>query len=774
MTIRKQYQTIKELRIFLKQEKAPKLFLDIETLRYNKIAKKPSDFKNKTYSVAISWWDEKRNPDTVYIYKSHNFDEFFFLLNDTSRTDGISRMTNITIYIHNGNKYDNHFLLHELKRNFELDKRANLYKKNSIDPHNVITKKDLKPFDYAVAESRVKSKNNLELVFKIKKATVTVTDTLPKTAESLKQVGLKLLKAGLIPEEFTKTEFDYTCFDIDADMTSAQIERHARQSFKSLTPKQHVYIDNDVIMLACLKKYFSIIYHGFDFNKATQTLNTLEHYKSAGLLATYQLTGKIGKSHFKLSDFYFSGHNLFNHIKMFYRGGLNFYNSQYIGKTIRGRFFSIDINSSYPASMYFGNIPTILHSYGTNQVPTSHTLDKSRYELFSVEPEFFNGMLKRIKSRIIREMLVKMFPVTSGYVRINTNTVRLIEFFSGGYTYTRLVVKDWLTYDTKRFGGKEVLADLYKDKTNGKSDVFIEFDEHMQGTRTELPPKEHFTDEQYQSFKTLLNGIYGAPALRAFYNRFEYDPESDTHTNRINGHKNTERNVLFSAFVTSLSTLNLLSPLASLSASEIDKYFIYADTDSLYLNYEIFHKINPAILNPIDLGKWDVEHSNITDMHVLNHKKYAYHTFEKGKHENHVRSGGINKSAFDLAMPFDDFIATQFHDGKEIKATRSILTKEQQICIYEGLIKMEKGSTYPDSLTPELDLRREILINDIRNEILNNPDEQDGDDALYFESNLGTFSISDVFPPDDIIEDKKPIQDYFEQQVNLGLVLSLI
>ena len=59
-----------------------------------------------------------------------------------------------------------------------------------------------------------------------------------------------------------------------------------------------------------------------------------------------------------------------------------------------------------------------------------------------------------------------------------------------------------------------------------------------------------YSQEEIMLSKVVLNGLYGIPALRSHFNLFRRD-EDGFLVNHENGYKNSERNLLFSTFVTS-------------------------------------------------------------------------------------------------------------------------------------------------------------------------------------------------------------------------------
>ena len=211
-----------------------------------------------------------------------------------------------------------------------------------------------------------------------------------------------------------------------------------------------------------------------------------------------------------------------------------------------------------------------------------------------------------------------------------------------------------------------------------------------------------------------------------------YLDEGKQYTNIINGHKNTERNILFSTFVTSQALYNLLVPLMYLSQSQIDDSFIYCDTDSLYLKSKIRDKLPSHLFDSISLGKWDVENEHIQKIYVLNHKKYAYLT-DKGIT---VRCAGVGLDSFNLfSSPF-----RRGGDGAKIINQKSIFNEQETISIYPSVTYMDKGETYATHFNFLDEIKKDMLLESLKEEL------KDGmEDALYIESEIGAFSIHDIF-----------------------------
>src|SRR5699024_226261 len=229
--------------------------------------------------------------------------------------------------------------------------------------------------------------------------------------------------------------------------------------------------------------------------------NILESYNTNNL-TSFQLLNRIGqgkeKREIRYTDYQFSNQNFYDYLKPFYRGGLNFYNQFFIGKII-GNVFGMDIHSSYPYAMHNFKIPTYIKDYEEHEKPKEVNINYSddEYSLFQISKETFDHMiLDQIDSVILRQILVKYY---------STN-----DFNN--------------TYDIQ--------------KTEQENDVI-------------------YSREEIDNSKVNLNGLYGIPALRPYFNLFRKDNEGEYY-NVENGHKNAERNIVFSIFVTSVSLWNLL------------------------------------------------------------------------------------------------------------------------------------------------------------------------------------------------------------------------
>lgn len=740
--IRGNYDGYKQFIKSNKNSRSMVLYWDIETLQYNQKAgrRKPSEYKNVTYSVAIGYQDGEKIEVVVF----PSFREFFEVTFDILKGNRkkISCNARIDMIAHNNNKYDNHYLLHDLLHFYEVT-RENQYLKNALDNDDTVQMKEAKKrgkTENLVLEKRVKSSINLDLEFWLNGVHFKTIDNFMKTTASIKTLGKKLKDLGFLTDDELKTEFDYEVFNLDEDMTENTAHEYAYQCYKTLDDKQMTYIFNDVIILGQSHIHYSDMFPNFDYSKITFSMNILDSYLNSEL-TRLQLLNKYGNQEFINSKYRFGEENYYDYVKSFYRGGLNMYNSKYVGQLVHDDCFSIDINSSYPFVMYNEKIPTYLRDYdiyNQEQFISVDTNNQDIYTLYRMTKESFNiFILNDIKSDIIKQILVKYYS-NHDYVNINTFTLKLIERITD-INIKQLPVISWITYDCEYFGARDIIHENYFIKTQGKLKNKIEMRTPYDYTITDEKNDTVYSQEEILLSKTVLNGLYGIPALRSHFNLFRLN-ELQEIENTVNGYKNNERNILFSTFVTSVALFNLLTPLFSLTQSEIDDCFIYCDTDSLYLKKKIKDKLPHELFDKISLGKWDIENETIKGIYVLNHKKYAYYSLDDNK--IHVKSGGIPHNAFNTNMSFDEFINTQFYDGSTIKNLKSIYNRQGTISLYPSETKIDKGLPYPNEFREIDDERRKQLIERLQKEL-----STELEDFMYIESELGTFSQADIFKP---------------------------
>ena len=769
----KDFRNTKEFETYLldnKTKKNIKLFYDIETLRYNEESVyidgyKPTRYKNIMYSFAISFFDFEDELKTVSFFNFSEFVRFILKVTKNKTNDKSRYKPMIELIAYNNNKYDNHFLLREAL--IYLDESIickNMYLKNSIIHDFETSKKDLtkdEKFNGVFLEKRIKSANNLEFEFYYHNLSFKTSDFLMKTNTNLKTIGKKLFDLNLIDEVHLKTDFNYREFDVYEDMTDNQALVYARKVYDNLNAEQNVYIENDVIILALGYKNYHIIYQGFSLDKLTFSSNVLESYKTNDL-ASFQLLNKTLDNQAKVdyTKFEYQDMNFYDYLKGFYKGGLNFYNDRYIATTLKCRLFSIDLNSSYPYAMDNFDIPTFMYDFSRFVEQTKIDIKyNNHYFLYTVDKNIFNvEILSLIRSKVFRQMLVKYYSTSNSYVSINSNTLKMIQDVMH-ISITQLTVISYIEYETVAFGAKHKLEEYYFIKSQGKIDNVLDMTTPYEYEILDEINEHVFSQSEIDISKVYMNGIYGIPALRPYFNVF-YKMTDGQIENRQNNFRNSKRNILFSVFVTSVSLYNLLSPLQYLSSSEIDDGFVYCDTDSLYIKYAYFDKLPSELFDSIRLGAWDIENKNISSFYVLNHKKYAYYTEDEQKIK--IRSGGIRHSTFNTDMSFDEFVKTQFHDGAYVENTRSLMNEQGVITIYEAKTKLEKGGLYPSVFSGFMNNARADLMSEIKKDIMNGLE-----DFMYIESDLGSFSQREIFETKETTKDtyRLEILQYVHQQL---------
>lgn len=738
------------------------LFFDIETYQYNEAAGKefPSAYKNMTFSVAVSWVEN----GLVEYELFPNFKIMFDQIIDVYKN--VKKKPTIILNAHNTNKYDNHFLQYDLCYYYPHVTVENYFLNTATnEKSNVLTLKlkdlKLKHKKGIILEKRIKSSINLEMIFYLEGIKFETEDNWVKTNSSLKMLGNKLKRLGVVTDDELKTDFNYTKHNLKEDLSDQEARVYAQKIFDGLTPDELKYIRNDVILLAKSVFYYAELFKGFDYSKMTFTSNILESYNTNDL-TSFQLLNRIGegkeKREIRYTDYHFANVNFYDYLKPFYRGGLNFYNQFFVGKIITDGVFSMDIHSSYPFAMHNFKIPTYIKDFEEHETPIEMSVRYSddEFSLYQLSKETFDTLvLDQIQSIILKQILVKYYS-TNEFVNINSYTFRMIENITG-LRFESIPAYSRVTFETEYFGSREQIEEFYKVKTQGKYKEKLDFHSPYDIEITDQINDVLYSDEEVDNSKVNLNGLYGIPALRPFFNLFRKNKDGEYY-NVENGHKNAERNIVFSIFVTGVSLWNLLNPLKYLTQKEIDQNFIYCDTDSLYFKKQVQHKIPADLFTEFALGTWALEHENMTHFYVLNHKKYAFidpdDLDKKGKPKGiQVRSGGIPHDSFDRDMTFEEFIRTQFSDGVEVKTLKSIYNNQQTISIYESLTKLEVGKGYRIRSSGKMyDHLKENMFEEIRKQ-----SDDLNSDVLYIESTIGTFSLSDIFPYKNEVKKKEKL-----------------
>lgn len=758
-------QNQNELLDFLKKFKGKKvsLFADIETFTCNKIEgiEHPTKYHSFTYSLAIAYFNDSDFPK-VSVF--NNFYDFFEKVKERK----IRKSLSFDLVFHNGEKFDNHFFIEEMQSYYNLPVYTE-YNKSATNTANKNARK-MSTFDSEekkhglVLESRIKSSNNVAVKAYVHGRRVEFIDSFKKMNTSIAVLGKMLLNNNLITEEYLKTDFDYDCFDKDEDIDRETVKTYIRKCFESLNNKQMIYIRNDVIILALGVKHYKTLFYGFDFTKMTFTQNIKEEYSKYNKLAEFQLLKTDGRfSHLKLNDYQICGMSGFDYFRSFYKGGLNLYNDNYIGKIINKNGFSIDLNSSYPTVMYKEKLPTYLIAMNEKKSIANYDYNNNDImSFFTMSIENANKyILSKIKSKVVRNAIVKYYNSKDGLVYYNTVLLRLLSKITKQEFYS-LPVESSATFQCEYFGARDVIARNYFIKTQGKMEnkLACEIDTidplNIEMTNEPKPAKYNFSDEMVQGSKVLLNGIYGVPALRIHFDIFKR--VGDDFENVKNGFTNKERNIVFSAGVTAFAFHNLLSPLQYLTDEEIDNYFWYADTDSLYMDKRALEKFPKSMFHKMNLGGWDIEHENITKFYAFNHKKYCL--YDNGIV---VRCGGVSKSLIKEWIKhshddFEFFVKCYFSDGTIVPSTRSIRNEFNTISIYNSTAKLDKGFSYFDSYILQNEKELDKIKSQIRDEIAN----QNSNELLYIETPYGAIGSNEVIPNQEVPENNN-IRELIEE-----------
>ena len=703
------------------------VFFDIETLKTNTGAKNPKDYIVREYSVSVEYKKGKKSFELLFPSLNAMLQHLLHLRNKHFR-----------LIAHNGRRFDYHFLRRTLLDYYGLIPLTG-FKEAYIDHGDEFKLDDFKGQDNWLLEYRIKAKTNLDMIFNIDGRDFTTEDSYPHFQCSIKTLGELLVHHGLIGNDDEKLSYDYDRYDKVEKLDN--VREYCNSVFNQLSDHERHYVRNDTHILHMAWLNYDTLFPGFDITKKTLSLNILAAY-SVNALAEFQLVNKYMVKYsdrpqkIEYTDFEFNGENLFKYIHRYYHGGLNFYNDKKLG-TIVHNLVHIDINSSYPTVMYNELFPTQLLGYIDKE--TAITLNDEYYYLLQIPTYWLQNILKTIPSINVRKMIVKYFPSSDGYVYLQSPHIYLFEQFTKKH-YDSIPIRSALIFNKKPFGGRKVIEAKYRFKTEAK--------------------QKGWSKHAVYTTKVILNGIYGIPALRPYFNVFKYD--DGELTSHPFGYKNTERNILFAAAVTAYAVKNLLMPLTH-NVKGLDKGYVYTDTDSHFLTKEYWETIKDYVdIHPTRLGAWDMEHKHIKDMYVLNHKKYAL-VNDKDKIE--VYCGGIPKDAFNTDMPFKQFIKTQFSDGCEIKNLKNTYTHDGVMCLYMSTTQISIGNEYPEKYSKELELVRSIYMAKALQMILENP----LDDAMYIETDVGSFGEGDlqemmynistgrVYPVDELIRMEKLI-----------------
>lgn len=670
----------------MKSRKTLQVFFDIETFRYNLNIDQVTQTKASEYSVSYLYEKNGKVHEKV-VPTIHDMLEDLLALPNKK----------FELIAFNGEGFDFNFLFKSIQEHYGVIPKNN-YVKNAITHKYEVKKKDFKDDSDYLLEQHVKASSKIELEFRINGNEFKTTDAYPKFQCSLKTGGEMLELKGIHQHKQEYKKENYSKFDISKDMTFPERVKYQYECFNKLTDEDKDYVMNDTRTLYQLYKHYNDIQpEGFDLKAHTLTQNIGKQYE-INEMASFQLFHKVPEKlaneldlkyqnrRLSYSDYAFRKKDgeiqtIYDYMRKAYNGGLNAFNEKYLGKVLHGSFRHIDLNSSYPSVMYNESLPLFIEDF--SKVPCIIAFNSRKNYIIEVDKKVLDNFMDDVESETVKKMIVQYLNIVnqdSVYLTdVHLNTINL--FKKKPYKRIKIPVLSFMKFSKKKFGARKVIIENYKEKNRLK----------------ELKIKAKTTEEAneidlaIQNRKKLINGIYGVPALRPYYPLFERIngelvniKDSEDHL----GFRNSERNILFSLFVTAYAFRNLITPL-SYNVKGVDDGFIYADTDSIFMTEEYWNTIKDNVnIDKTELGAWDMEHDNISAIVVLNHKKYAFQFYDKKdkRQRIEVHAGGIVLSSFkaDEYTDLDKFYKERFHVGVKVISQRSVLTKEGTIAIYES------------------------------------------------------------------------------------------
>lgn len=741
-------------------------YCDIETLQVNTKAfqsNKKSDVKTFMYSHCVSFpW--KGEVKTICFANGYDFLLAFTLIAEPhSETQTIGgkkkrkRYIEIELHYFNGRKFDNHFIIQDT-----LKKDWGCVEGNFVRAKTKDTPDEYKSIPYAnpneVLTNRVRTSTSADaqayLAYGDYSFYVKFVDDFPKFSMPLRKVGEMLNEMDIITKDDLKTEFEYDAFNKINDMEYIEAREYCYEVFKQLNTEQMRYIFNDTRILCYAMLYFREVMYGFDPNKETMTQNVMEAYKKPNgvynvavdiqLFRNVQgLDSKHKGFHQQLSEYVLDcGKNLALWLNCFYFGGACHYNDEKVGQKLAVRWGSMDSNSHYPSSycrhdLPLGNAVDWDCFKHPTKIPVHWNTDEVT-AFYEVPIYYFNWLLDHCPSHYMRtgifHYLNRPNDPNSRYLT-NIHLKAMLE--NCNIPIETVTVTNYLVIENKPFAGKETVFEFYRIKTEAGTKTKIIYMDgtpfHIKVTQEQLPA--HMIGKaKKQNAKHCVNNLYGLPAIRPAYARYITDASGELY--RIpNGHKNSERNVLFSIATTAWAWFHLWQPLQGVDPKEVDQALIYQDTDSLYMEEWLLDRLlkeKPDLFDPNNLGCWDIEHRGDL-FYVATHKKYCFNDDEEGLG---LRFGGVPKGSFDMTLGFDEFVENFMSVGCEIKNTRSIMTTDLKPAIYETVTEVKEAYKYRERVEiSDTAMFQSILENDCQTKEFK--EESDVDDFLYIQTPLG-------------------------------------
>jgi len=722
------------------------IFYDIETVTLNQKTKKPSELLSIEYICAISYLYQGK-VNYFFTPTLESFIKYLYTIKSSCKID----LTGQFIF-----GFDNHFLLKSLT---ELGYTPVNMERDAINVPYYTNLTAENPVECL----RVKRKSSLSLKFKINDMEIETVDTILKSNSKLETMGKKLLNLNLIDEEYLKLDdFDYELYNKKENYTLFKAKEYARQIYDNLSERQLQYCRNDVVILALYKHHYKELYPNYDYFKMTLSQNIMSDYDTTKLsvlqLKNIFYNAKVEKlsarekrkyeTHIKYSDYVFNGINLYQYLKASYSGGLVIYNDKHIAKMINRLMRYVDRNSSYPHVIHKFPVPTFLKEFG-NATTLNNLKKENEFSVFRMTIDEFNNMILEIDSHFIRCAFVKYLYKGKDDITINSNNLLLLEEF--GVDLRRFKCMDYITFECKRFDTHEKIAEFYamKQQSKNKNEIDATDVENII-VLDNILDKLDSTDEEIYLAKVSMNGLSGLPALRSTFPVYVLNENSEI-VGYQTGFTNKERNCIFSIFVTSHSFYDLLHPLTTLTADEIDNYVYYTDTDSLIVDDVIFHKLD-CKLDENNLGAWDVEY-NIKNLYIANNKMYCFQTTEN---KIVVKSCGVRKDAFDTKnKTFDEFVKEYLAIGCKLPNLKNVLNKHGTISLYNAYTEIKE----PRYRLPEQIFKKtKEVLDEIKRQVRNSLTMEEYEDTIYIETYHGALSLSECVEEENETDGKQDIE----------------
>jgi len=656
---------------------------------------------------------------------------------------------------HNIYKYDNHFLLNALKENkyreynLKVDDNRVTFSQENEDEY--MSKKSIGK--KCVLTSRIRTGSNLDLYFTYKGIDFITKDTFLNTHSTLRSIAQRMYKNSIISEDVLKSELDYCKYDIDGPASKEYIKK----IFKNMTESEKKYCKNDVLIIHSLLLNYDKVFKNLDircFSDSSSLLKNLvrdEPLNRFFLLKELALSGRAKEkiSYSEIVSPFNQFKNMFELYKAAYYGGMTAYNPKYLGRVVKN-VTAMDINSSYPNVMLNDRFPVRVKNIISDKynVDVKHILNSDDYYLLVFTIQEFNKMIKPIKSKFIRQGLVKYYNKNSTTLVLTSDTLRIISFFCE--IPSSFECEASVCFFTEFLSFREHFSDVYLKKTDAKFSLTgrsVDLNSSPNDIRIleEYDNSRIYTEADVTMYKYMINSVYGLPALSSHYNKFVM--EGGKIVNKPKGHVNVERNIVMALKVTSKALHNLLKPLRFLKPKEIDYVFVYADTDALYIRSEYVDRLD-LVLNDYNLGAWD--RKELRAIKVNNHKQYVTVTYN-GVVELKVAGVDISVTSDIAATKSFEYIAKNvLIEGYEFKNRKSILNYKRVPIIYESKTILKKGNPYIDRIVVNLFVKQ--MFNKAILEFRELLDREDilgefslgGDDEYYMIDNI-TYSKSEIY-----------------------------